>query len=53
MAVRETCSGGAVKASAHRMRLRLRTHMRAEIGKTVVMPEEVEEEISHLFSVFS
>ena len=46
-------SVSAIKASAHRMRLRLRTHMRSEIGKTVMMPEEVEEEISHLFSVFS
>ena len=44
---------GAVKAAAHRMRKRFRGHLHAAIAETVTSPEEVEDEIRHLFSVFS
>jgi RNA polymerase sigma-70 factor (ECF subfamily) len=46
-------SVSAVKASAHRMRLRLRSHVRRAICETVRTPEEVEDELRHLFDVFS
>jgi RNA polymerase sigma-70 factor (ECF subfamily) len=43
----------AVKAAAHRMRGRFRSHLRTAIEETVSSKEEVEEEIQHLFKVFS
>jgi RNA polymerase sigma-70 factor (ECF subfamily) len=43
----------AVKMSMHRLRSRYREVLRSEIGKTVSSPEEVEDEISHLFTTFS
>ena len=42
----------AVKMAVHRMRARYREIMRAEIADTVSSPEEIEEEIRHLFSTF-
>ena len=40
---------GAVKVAAHRLRKRYREILREEIGDTVSSPEEIEEEIRHLF----
>jgi RNA polymerase sigma-70 factor (ECF subfamily) len=42
----------AVKVAAHRLRARYREMLRGEIAKTVSRPEEVEEEIRHLFATF-
>jgi RNA polymerase sigma-70 factor (ECF subfamily) len=39
----------AVKVTVHRLRKRYRTLIRAEIANTLENPEEVEEEIRHLF----
>ena len=41
---------GAVKVSVHRLRRRCRELLRAEIAQTVAGPEEVDEELRHLFS---
>jgi len=43
-------SEGAVKAAAHRLRQRYRELLREEIANTVASPEEVEEELKHLFA---
>jgi RNA polymerase sigma-70 factor (ECF subfamily) len=43
----------AVKVAAHRFRARYRELLRLEVAKTVSRPEEVEEEIRHLFATFS
>jgi RNA polymerase sigma factor (sigma-70 family) len=42
-------SEGAVKVAAHRLRQRYRELLREEIANTVAGPEEVEEELKHLF----
>lgn len=42
----------ALKVAIHRLRKRYRELVRAEISDTVSSPEEVEDEIRHLFSVF-
>ncbi len=42
---------GAVKTAAHRMRRRFRELLREEIAQTVARPEEIDEEIRHLFEV--
>jgi RNA polymerase sigma-70 factor (ECF subfamily) len=42
----------AVKMAVHRLRARYREILRAEIAHTVSSPEEVEEEIRHLFASF-
>lgn len=42
-------SEGAVKVAAHRLRQRYRELLREEIANTVAGPEEVEEELNHLF----
>ena len=42
----------AVKMAVHRLRLRYREILQHEIAQTVSAPEEIEEEIRHLFSVF-
>lgn len=41
----------AVKSTVHRMRHRYGELLRAEVGRTVSRPEEVDEEIRYLFSV--
>ena len=46
-------SEGAVKATVHRLRGRFRKHLREIIADTVRDDEDVEDEIQHLFSVFS
>lgn len=40
---------GAVKVAAHRLRQRFGEVLRAEIAETVARPEDIEEEIHHLF----
>jgi RNA polymerase sigma-70 factor (ECF subfamily) len=42
----------AVKMAVYRLRTRYREIVRAEIAHTVSTPEEIEEEIRHLFSAF-
>jgi RNA polymerase sigma-70 factor (ECF subfamily) len=42
----------AVKMAVHRVRARYREILQHEIAQTVSAPEEIEEEIRHLFSVF-
>jgi hypothetical protein len=42
-------SEGAVKVAAHRLRQRYRELLREEIANTVAGPEEVEQELKHLF----
>jgi len=43
----------AVKMAVHRLRARYREILRAEIADTVSSPEEIGEELHHLFSAFS
>ena len=45
-------SEAAVKMAVQRLRARYRELLRAEIADTVSSPDEVEEEIRHLFSTF-
>lgn len=44
---------GAVKVAVHRLRQRYRELLRAEIARTVSRPEDVDEEIRHLFAVLA
>jgi RNA polymerase sigma-70 factor (ECF subfamily) len=46
-------SEGAVKVAVHRLRQRYRRILRAEIANTVATPDEVEEELQHLFATLS
>jgi RNA polymerase sigma factor (sigma-70 family) len=46
-------SEGAVKVAAHRLRQRYRLLLRDEIANTVSGPEEVEQELKHLFAALS
>ena len=46
-------SEAAIKMAVQRLRSRYRALLRAEIAQTVASPQEVEEEIRHLFSAFS
>jgi RNA polymerase sigma factor (sigma-70 family) len=43
---------GAVKMAVRRLRTRYREILRAEIAGTVASPDEIEEEIRHLFAAF-
>ncbi len=52
IATRLNLTEAAVKMAVHRLRARYREILRAEIAHTVSGPEEVEEEIRHLFSSF-
>lgn len=52
VAARLHLTEAAVKMAVHRLRARYREILRAEIADTVSKPEEVEEEIRHLFSAF-
>ena len=49
-AARLGLSEGAVKVAVHRLRRRYRELLRDEIAQTVSSPEEIEEEIRHLFT---
>jgi len=53
LAQRLDMNEGAVKMAAHRLRKRYRALFREEIAHTVDRPEELEEEIAHLFQVLS
>lgn len=44
---------GAVRVALHRLRRRFGELLRAEIGQTVTNPQEVDEEIRHLFASMS
>jgi RNA polymerase sigma-70 factor (ECF subfamily) len=44
---------GSVKVSVYRLRQRYRQLLRDEIANTVAKPEEVEEEMRHLFAVLA
>jgi RNA polymerase sigma factor (sigma-70 family) len=46
-------SEAAVKMAVQRLRRRYRELLREEIGKTVAEPEEIEEELQHLFLTFN
>lgn len=52
IAARLKLTEAAVKVAVYRLRLRYREILRAEIADTLAAPEEVEEELRHLFSVF-
>jgi RNA polymerase sigma-70 factor (ECF subfamily) len=52
IAARLNLTEPAVKMAVQRMRARYRDILRAEIAHTVSSPEEVEEEIRHLFAAF-
>ena len=43
-------SEGAIKVAVHRLRRRFRDLIRDEIAQTVSSPEEVEDELKHLWS---
>lgn len=53
IAARLNLTEAAVKMAIHRLRARYRELLQAEIAETVSSPEEVEEELRHLFSAFS
>lgn len=44
---------GAIKMAVQRLRARYRELLRIEVGHTVSRPEEIEEEIRHLFTTFA
>ena len=44
---------GSVKVAVHRLRQRYRQLLRVEIANTVARPEEIEEEMRHLFAVLA
>ena len=46
-------SEGTVKAAVHRLRQRYRQLLRDEIAQTVAGPDEVDEELHHLFTVLA
>jgi RNA polymerase sigma factor (sigma-70 family) len=46
-------SAGAVKVAVHRLRRRYGELVRQEVAQTVALPEEIEDEIRHLFSVLA
>jgi RNA polymerase sigma-70 factor (ECF subfamily) len=45
-------SEGAIKVTIHRLRRRYRELLREEIAQTVASPEEIDEEMRHLFAAF-
>jgi RNA polymerase sigma factor (sigma-70 family) len=53
LARRLEMSEGAVKVAVHRLRQRYRELLRAEISHTVAGPDEVEDELRHLFAVLA
>jgi RNA polymerase sigma-70 factor (ECF subfamily) len=52
IAARRGMTEAAVKMAVQRMRSRYRALLREEIAKTVASPDEVEDEIRHLFLTF-
>jgi RNA polymerase sigma-70 factor (ECF subfamily) len=53
LAARLGMTEGAVKVAVHRLRQRYRQLLREEIANTVATPEEVNDEMHHLFAVLS
>lgn len=53
MAVELNVTEPAVKAAVQRMRARYREILRLEIGRTVSSPGEIDDELRHLFALFS
>jgi RNA polymerase sigma-70 factor (ECF subfamily) len=53
LAQRLVMSEGAVRVAVHRLRQRYAESVRAEVGRIVQRPEEVEEELGHLFAALS
>jgi DNA-directed RNA polymerase specialized sigma24 family protein len=53
IAARLNLTEAAVKMAVHRLRARYREILRAEIANTVSSPEDIEDEIRHLFASFS
>lgn len=53
IAARLQTTTAAVKMAAHRLRARYQVLLRKEIARTVASPDDIEDEIRHLFSVFS
>ena len=51
-AAKTSLSEATVRQAVHRLRQRYRELMRAEIAHTVSSPQEIDEEIRHLFAVF-
>lgn len=50
IAARLGASESAVKAAAHRLRLRYRELLRAEIAETVALSGEIDDELAQLFN---
>jgi hypothetical protein len=46
-------SEGAVKAAVHRLRVRYRERLRAEVSTTAAHPSEIDAELRHLLAVLS
>ena len=46
-------AANSVAAAVHRLRQRYRELVRAEIANTVASPEEVQEEMRHLFAALA
>jgi len=53
IATRLNLTEAAVKMAVQRLRARYREILREQIADTVSSPEEIEEEIRHLFSTFA
>ena len=51
LASRLKMTEGSVKVAVHRLRQRYRQLLREEIANTVASPEEIDEEMRHLFAV--
>jgi len=53
LAARLNMSEGAVRVAVHRLRQRYADAVRTEVGRIVQRPEEIEEELGHLFAALS
>ena len=53
IAVRLQMTEGTLRVTIHRLRQRYRQLLRAEIANTVATPQEIDDEIRHLFSALS
>ncbi|MBE2215723.1 MAG: sigma-70 family RNA polymerase sigma factor [Opitutaceae bacterium] len=50
LAQRHGMTEAAIKVAMHRLRIRFREHLRLEVTKTLLHPEDVDDELRHLFS---
>ncbi|HZQ48182.1 MAG TPA: sigma-70 family RNA polymerase sigma factor [Verrucomicrobiae bacterium] len=53
LAAKLALTEGSVKVAVHRLRQRYRQLLRNEIANTVAQPEEIEEEMRHLFAILA